>query len=1498
MKQNEINQEKEKGSFHLYNSIRVFISLYKFKKELSETMQNNNIIYKQKLFLINKKWFLNYKKYYLFPKIDELIKSNNFRSLEPKEEKIIFCNIFNEFFSKYKKKNLFLFYNKKGEFPKLVKLKNNPNICYISDFEIINEEVYRNLKKHMGDFNISNKLNENNFEFCFYNGKIIIKYILYKICFNLVIGHLDRNNDYIPEILVNYKYIEDLEEEFKKLKDSTNNILSQYTNGSFENNRIIEVNKDLFSEDDNNCKNNIKYFINGYHSFEEECHVLSNPSKEEEFKIDRQKIIKFYISLLIEYKIIRGKLGESSRNNEEVEYILINKNWIDIFKEKYYYTEFENEIKNNPQYNYINEKYNTKLIDQFQNDLKIQMENLDIENLIYDLSYISLFDLNYDYCQLARKKNNDYIKIYKNFDLWRKETLDLFLDIGFYLDNKKTIVKCYLDEGHVFLLTKNNSISFLNIYKLNDVENIFEPKMVIKCSKIKNILDKIKKGCFINHIYTLASNNSKVIKINQDEEKGIAYLLSKEGKIQDKVNKKIKRLDFLIDFLISTDEIKRITEKSKVQNFAKNNILEEKLYFVPKNLLDEYLKMSGLLETYNNIKKNKIVEHYKDEMSIDQRKISLQNYIISNMGNDYQNQIEFVSNVSVKFSEIKNMNLDFIVINNHIEQIFYYDYYYLLTKKTIIDSKNEYIKLFAKFDCIIVDKKILILDDHKKIIQVGYLDKDNSFRIQLVINILENYKGEVQKIIQNGYNQYFQTSFVFGNKDNIISPLFNEEKQLIGYGYQIIRKDPFGKIKICDFSDYIYNQTLIKIIYLIIYFSNFKNNKKKDFSKYFLINEKWINTFKEKCFYAKTQNDIKNNAFLNNFFIKSFKESKTNNNKNSKNKSNFLLLKKIILLINKIPQTNEYYNINKENISNIIFPTDEPDYEVFNNYLDNFTIFNNFFLIDEKIYGQLFDVKDENLQNMKSKINCCNCIFFDNFMFVQLNKYITGSKKIIFEVGNIDPDSNKYNLQYLIIYNNENDYKTHFQYLKNKGFNDFIQKFKFDEQTMSSFEIEKDHIGYICKYDKNITKNINISKSKNLKESVKSSLNTIENEDFQIKLKFNEAPKIGLQNVGATCYMNATIQCLCQIEKLVNYFKYNPKVISTIKEYKNIKKDSLTSSFKYLIENLWPTNNKYNEKKYNLENSNNKYFVPKNFKETISKMNPLFEGAKANDSKDLVNFIIMTLHEELNEGVKSQSNYSPPQEDEMAMFNFFKKCSSEENKSIISELFYGINGTLYQCTRCQTKKYNYQIGFFYIFPLEEVRKYKIQNLQQIYMQNMMMQQMQMGQNMYMNNMNLMLLCQPQFANFQNINSVTIKECFDFNQKIETMSGENSMYCNICKSQESALYQSYIVNSPEIIIIILNRGKGIEFNVKLEFTEILDISNYTKCNDNLLYKLIGVVTHLGESGASGHFIAYCKSPIDDQWYNYNDDLCFPVTNFYQQVIDYAMPYILFYQKDHK
>ena len=212
------------------------------------------------------------------------------------------------------------------------------------------------------------------------------------------------------------------------------------------------------------------------------------------------------------------------------------------------------------------------------------------------------------------------------------------------------------------------------------------------------------------------------------------------------------------------------------------------------------------------------------------------------------------------------------------------------------------------------------------------------------------------------------------------------------------------------------------------------------------------------------------------------------------------------------------------------------------------------------------------------------------------------------------------------------------------------------------------------------------------------------------------------------------------------------------------------------------------------------------------------------------------------------------------MLQKFTQNFISDNQSIISDLFYGMNCNITQCCFCNTNIYNYQIYFFLVFPLEEVRKFKNNN----------------------------------FIN----NAVTIYDCFDYDRKVNFMYNENSMYCNYCKQNTNCNMCTCLTTGPEILILLLNRGQGIEFNVKIYFMEDLDLSNYIQLkNTGVKYKLIGVITHIGESGMGGHFIAYCKDPISQSWNKYNDAIVSEVQDqdFQKEVINFAMPYLLFYQK---
>ena len=151
----------------------------------------------------------------------------------------------------------------------------------------------------------------------------------------------------------------------------------------------------------------------------------------------------------------------------------------------------------------------------------------------------------------------------------------------------------------------------------------------------------------------------------------------------------------------------------------------------------------------------------------------------------------------------------------------------------------------------------------------------------------------------------------------------------------------------------------------------------------------------------------------------------------------------------------------------------------------------------------------------------------------------------------------------------------------------------------------------------------------------------------------------------------------------------------------------------------------------------------------------------------------------------------------------------------------------------------------------------------------------------------------------NNNVVDITDCFDYDCKINEMSGANAMYCNYCKRTCNNSMRTTLTTGPPVLILLLNRGKGIEFEVKINFPEYLNLHNYIQLNHlGCEYQLIGVITHIGESGMGGHFIAYCRDPLFGQWHKYNDAIVTLVNDFQNEVINFAMPYLLFYQKNNK
>ena len=410
-----------------------------------------------------------------------------------------------------------------------------------------------------------------------------------------------------------------------------------------------------------------------------------------------------------------------------------------------------------------------------------------------------------------------------------------------------------------------------------------------------------------------------------------------------------------------------------------------------------------------------------------------------------------------------------------------------------------------------------------------------------------------------------------------------------------------------------------------------------------------------------------------------------------------------------------------------------------------------------------------------------------------------------------------------------------------------------EEELKKRLLVLSDKENEIKKREEEIESKLNlIEKEKKLNEE---KMKRLEQENKEIKKKYLEIKKdpivVGLDNISATGYMNATLQSLSNTDELTNYFlneyKYEP----------NNRQKIISNAYYNAIKNLW-----------NREN-NNKTISPTEFKEILSKENPLFKGTKPNDSKDLIHFLIERMHNELNVVRNDNNNNSISQNenqlDEQNMLNIFKNDYKIKYNSIISNSFYGIFETKSQCQKCKNIKYNFQAFTNIEFPLERVNQYCFANGKRI-------------------NYNM---------NKDKNPDIDLYECFEYYCSINLMNGDNQMYCNICKSNHDSLYCSLLYSTPDYLIINLSRGKNAEYECNVIYPEQLNLFNFvSNKNGNTIYELYAVICHIGPSNKHGHFAAYCRNRIDKKWYLYNDGF----VTLCQNLKDYqkGMVYILFYQ----
>lgn len=424
---------------------------------------------------------------------------------------------------------------------------------------------------------------------------------------------------------------------------------------------------------------------------------------------------------------------------------------------------------------------------------------------------------------------------------------------------------------------------------------------------------------------------------------------------------------------------------------------------------------------------------------------------------------------------------------------------------------------------------------------------------------------------------------------------------------------------------------------------------------------------------------------------------------------------------------------------------------------------------------------------------------------------------------------------------------------------------------------------------------IRIQKEKDAKEHEEKKLQ-IEKQREELNLI---VPGIaGFCNIGNTCYMNATLQCLnnvplfmngirnanakCGVINAIRTYFTDKRVTDINEEYNKVKDDpefrkefhayctdnNITPYLKQIFDTIW------------LDTCCKIY--PRSFKNVLGHINVLFEGHEQHDSCELLDTLLNKVHEENK--IKVVDNFyeysladeyylnylSQHQDDDKSYIDYKKeninsfltaeykqsvnKIMKADGASFIVNDFTGVYILLIQCDEC--KNLTYRFDPFTILTLEFNEECK-----------------------------------------------TINDCFYLFSKVEKLDEDNKYACNICKKNTIATKQTKIWTMSKVLIVQFKRfcyDKELQRPYKKDDLLTFPINDLTleglpfhDSSLNTRYNLTSVCSHYGRYGF-GHYVSACKNSVNNKWYSYDDAIVkyIPEDKVVETIVD-KTAYVLFY-----
>lgn len=321
---------------------------------------------------------------------------------------------------------------------------------------------------------------------------------------------------------------------------------------------------------------------------------------------------------------------------------------------------------------------------------------------------------------------------------------------------------------------------------------------------------------------------------------------------------------------------------------------------------------------------------------------------------------------------------------------------------------------------------------------------------------------------------------------------------------------------------------------------------------------------------------------------------------------------------------------------------------------------------------------------------------------------------------------------------------------------------------------------------------------------------------------------VGLHNLGNSCFLNSTVQCMSHLEPMTQYFM-RERYEDELNRHNPLGSGGhVATAYASLLRKIW--------------GGEHSVLAPRLLKQTVGAFAPQFNNCYQHDSQEFCQFLMDGLHEDLNRVkakpyVEDLEGFGMP--DEKAAIESWRKHLLRHD-SVVVDHCQGMHRSHLTCPRCGRESIKFDIYSSISLPLASKKDHSV---------------------------------------------IQLKDCLERFMEGEQLDERNAWYCPRCRQHVCALKMIALWTVPDILILHLKRFtfepnllSGGMLRSKVDDTvsfpiDGLDLTKYilgpVDPDAPPIYRLIGVSEHIGPTANSGHYTATVRNSIDGQWYRYND-----------------------------